>query len=98
MKNFQFVGYILPEYRKCQKMYLNFIKVSSYIISKIQNIFPAKHHSYQFSGSGFLAQKVIVYNSKQSTYLHNSMFPSFDLSVFTIEDDSAIINEDRKEF
>ena len=41
-----------------EEMFLDFIKVSSYVISKIQQIFLAKHHSYQFSGSGLLAQVV----------------------------------------
>ena len=43
---------------ECEEMFLDFIKVSSYGISKIQQIFLAKDHSYQFSGSGLLAQAV----------------------------------------
>ena len=39
-------------------MFLDFINISSYVLLKIQKIFPAKHHSYQFSGSGLLVWKV----------------------------------------
>ena len=49
---------MLPEYQKCHEMFLDFIKVSSYVISKIQKTFAKQSISYQFSGFEFLAQMV----------------------------------------
>ena len=37
------ISRISPEYQKCHEMFLDFIKVSSYVISKIQKTFLAKH-------------------------------------------------------
>ena len=36
--------------------------------------------------------------SLTTSNLHNSTFPSFNLSMFTKEDGTTINNEDRKEF